>query len=225
MWAGLWVEVFGTTPGNLLKQMVGLGGLEPPTSPLSGARSSHLSYRPKSKNNFIILAGRPGAAQLQPIRASYRPETQPLLNEAHVWRGRASFRRFFDVAELCFVARQIFSQRAPNTLGVSRADDHAVQQFPLRAVWKNVDKIHRELFQIVVNHHQVAVLPLQFLLVRFDLHLALCWLLLIHCVSLPECRFELTTRHHASLVPPRCLRGAPPLFTKRNRRPIDTGLY
>jgi hypothetical protein len=27
--------------------MVGLGGLEPPTSPLSGARSNHLSYRPK----------------------------------------------------------------------------------------------------------------------------------------------------------------------------------
>jgi hypothetical protein len=26
--------------------MVGLGGLEPPTSPLSGVRSSHLSYRP-----------------------------------------------------------------------------------------------------------------------------------------------------------------------------------
>jgi hypothetical protein len=29
--------------------MVGLGGLEPPTSPLSGARSSHLSYRPNVK--------------------------------------------------------------------------------------------------------------------------------------------------------------------------------
>jgi hypothetical protein len=28
------------------EKMVGLGGLEPPTSPLSGARSSHLSYRP-----------------------------------------------------------------------------------------------------------------------------------------------------------------------------------
>jgi hypothetical protein len=27
-------------------RMVGLGGLEPPTSPLSGVRSSHLSYRP-----------------------------------------------------------------------------------------------------------------------------------------------------------------------------------
>ena len=27
--------------------MVGLGGLEPPTSSLSGMRSSHLSYRPR----------------------------------------------------------------------------------------------------------------------------------------------------------------------------------
>jgi hypothetical protein len=39
LWVGLWVEVFGATPGNLLKQMVGLGGLEPPTSPLSVLRS------------------------------------------------------------------------------------------------------------------------------------------------------------------------------------------
>ena len=29
-------------------QVVGLGGLEPPTSRLSGARSSQLSYRPKA---------------------------------------------------------------------------------------------------------------------------------------------------------------------------------
>src|SRR5579885_73174 len=40
--------------------MVGLGGLEPPTSPLSGARSSHLSYRPirtleeTAYNRFIL---------------------------------------------------------------------------------------------------------------------------------------------------------------------------
>jgi hypothetical protein len=27
-------------------ELVGLGGLEPPTSPLSGVRSNHLSYRP-----------------------------------------------------------------------------------------------------------------------------------------------------------------------------------
>ena len=29
--------------------VVGLGGLEPPASPLSGVRSNHLSYRPKMK--------------------------------------------------------------------------------------------------------------------------------------------------------------------------------
>lgn len=28
------------------KEMVGRGGLEPPTSRLSGVRSNHLSYRP-----------------------------------------------------------------------------------------------------------------------------------------------------------------------------------
>lgn len=32
---------------NQTSKVVGLGGLEPPTSPLSGARSNHLSYRPK----------------------------------------------------------------------------------------------------------------------------------------------------------------------------------
>ena len=37
--------------------MVGLGGLEPPTSPLSGVRSNHLSYKPslhkaKEKANY-----------------------------------------------------------------------------------------------------------------------------------------------------------------------------
>src|SRR5204862_6095474 len=74
-----------------------------------------------------------------------------------------------------------------------RADDHTVQQFSLCTVRKNIDKVHGELFQIVVNHHQVAVLPLQLFLVRFDLHLTLHRLLLIHFVSLPERRFELTT--------------------------------
>ena len=35
--------------------MVGLGGLEPPTSRLSGVRSSHLSYKPNfwSSKNFL----------------------------------------------------------------------------------------------------------------------------------------------------------------------------
>ena len=30
-------------------EMVGLGGLEPPTSRLSGVRSNHLSYKPKKR--------------------------------------------------------------------------------------------------------------------------------------------------------------------------------
>ena len=33
--------------------MVGLGGLEPPASPLSGVRSNHLSYRP----NVLVPGG------------------------------------------------------------------------------------------------------------------------------------------------------------------------
>ncbi len=34
---------------NCHSELVGLGGLEPPASPLSGVRSNHLSYRPKSE--------------------------------------------------------------------------------------------------------------------------------------------------------------------------------
>ncbi len=41
--------------------LVGLGGLEPPASPLSGVRSNHLSYRPKSRAlqdiNVVELVG------------------------------------------------------------------------------------------------------------------------------------------------------------------------
>ena len=35
------------TPKGINLKMVGLGGFEPPTSPLSGVRSNQLSYRPK----------------------------------------------------------------------------------------------------------------------------------------------------------------------------------
>ncbi len=34
--------------------MVGLGGLEPPTSPLSGVRSNHLSYRPVTHRSYRL---------------------------------------------------------------------------------------------------------------------------------------------------------------------------
>ncbi len=38
--------------------LVGLGGLEPPTSPLSGVRSNHLSYRPKISGSRVGGASR-----------------------------------------------------------------------------------------------------------------------------------------------------------------------
>jgi hypothetical protein len=45
--------------------VVGLGGLEPPTSPLSGARSNHLSYRPKK------------VAVARPSFSVYSPKAEP----------------------------------------------------------------------------------------------------------------------------------------------------
>ena len=47
--------------------MVGLGGLEPPTSPLSGARSSHLSYRPILRNNSNHPKPVEGSIYVQPV--------------------------------------------------------------------------------------------------------------------------------------------------------------
>ena len=49
------MSCFATTPGT---KVVGLGGLEPPASPLSGVRSNHLSYRPvwHGRQNEPILA-------------------------------------------------------------------------------------------------------------------------------------------------------------------------
>ena len=42
------VEAFNVCVRRTFR-VVGLGGLEPPASPLSGVRSNHLSYRPKSR--------------------------------------------------------------------------------------------------------------------------------------------------------------------------------
>ena len=43
---------FATNQKHLRAVLVGLGGLEPPTSPLSGVRSDQLSYRPKLNKGF-----------------------------------------------------------------------------------------------------------------------------------------------------------------------------
>ena len=37
--------------------LVGLGGVEPPTSPLSGVRSNRLSYRPKLVTLKVVCVG------------------------------------------------------------------------------------------------------------------------------------------------------------------------
>ena len=57
--------------------MVGLGGLEPPTSPLSGARSNHLSYRPKDLRSGGAdrdRTGDPLLAKQVLSQLSYSPE-------------------------------------------------------------------------------------------------------------------------------------------------------
>ncbi len=66
---------------------MGLGGIEPPTSPLSGVRSSHLSYRPMPAHFWWSWSGsnrRPpecksGAlpAELQPLRLQSPAERGP----------------------------------------------------------------------------------------------------------------------------------------------------
>src|SRR5262249_61796516 len=98
--------------------MVGLGGLEPPTSPLSGARSSHLSYRPKSCR-VQILAWLVSSCAIDRLCGDH------LLDETHIGRGTAAFGHFFNRAELYFVAIDVLSERAPDTLGVSWAYNHA----------------------------------------------------------------------------------------------------
>ena len=63
------------------KEMVGRGGLEPPTSRLSGVRSNHLSYRPSGH-----LAGGPiarGSARVEAAFADLRPHAYQACAAAH----------------------------------------------------------------------------------------------------------------------------------------------
>src|SRR5215469_11510576 len=60
--------------------MVGLGGLEPPTSSLSGMRSSHLSYRPKLCNWWSWSGSnrRPPECKSGALPAELQPQIPPL---------------------------------------------------------------------------------------------------------------------------------------------------
>jgi hypothetical protein len=111
-----------------------------------------------------------------------------LLDESH---GRRDyFRCFLDLPKLRLIPRDILTQRPPYPFCVTWAHDHALQQLPLRAVRKNINKVQRELFQVVVNHHQVTVFALQLFFVRLDLNLPLLSLplrrpLIVHVVLSP----------------------------------------
>ncbi len=47
-----YTPVTPSAPWNRARSLVGLGGVEPPTSPLSGARSNQLSYRPHDRTGM-----------------------------------------------------------------------------------------------------------------------------------------------------------------------------
>ena len=73
--------------------MVGLGGLEPPASPLSGVRSNHLSYRPgdararkdrKSGGASRDRTDDPLLAKQVLSQLSYGPVCRDALNAGHL---------------------------------------------------------------------------------------------------------------------------------------------
>jgi NAD(P)-dependent dehydrogenase (short-subunit alcohol dehydrogenase family) len=101
-----------------------------------------------------VNAGCFGICELFPTHNPF-----PLLYKSHVW-CRAAFGHFLDGAELGFIAGNVLAQRAKNPLRMTRADDHAFKQLALLPVGKYVDKVERKLLEIMVNHHQVAVLAL-----------------------------------------------------------------
>src|SRR5208283_1869831 len=107
-----------------------------------------------------------------------------LLHKSDVRGGRGAFRAFLDCPILRLEARNVFAQRPPDAFSVAGADNNAGQQFALQCIGKHVYEIQRELFGVVVDHHQVAVQPLQFLFIGFDLNLSLrrC-LFFVHSVS------------------------------------------
>ncbi len=64
-----------------MKSLVGLGRLELPTSPLSGVRSSHLSYRPNGRDFIISESMRPAALSSAALIVSLLQPTNRCLRE------------------------------------------------------------------------------------------------------------------------------------------------
>src|SRR5579884_3489153 len=54
---------------------------------------------------------------------------------------------------------------------MSRRNDRAGHELAVRAIRKDIDEMHGELFRIVMNHDEIAEMPNQFAFVGFNLHL------------------------------------------------------
>ncbi len=54
--------------------MVGLGGFEPPTSPLSGVRSNQLSYRPNVCMHQVTCVGTPPTVLMAIVKEVIQPQ-------------------------------------------------------------------------------------------------------------------------------------------------------
>ncbi len=65
----------GNPAASAATAMVGLGGLEPPTSPLSGVRSNHLSYRPHASSPGRTAAAPDGTGR--PRQCAWAPTRRP----------------------------------------------------------------------------------------------------------------------------------------------------
>jgi hypothetical protein len=73
-------------PDNVYR-LVGLGGLEPPTSPLSGVRSNHLSYRP---SDWVSSATQLVAQRHLDPHKGFAPQSGRSVARAHQSRMLAS---------------------------------------------------------------------------------------------------------------------------------------
>ena len=97
-----------------LHQVVGLGGLEPPASPLSGVRSNHLSYRPTKVEceDWWSLSGsnrRPPACKAGALPAELKPRN---TGHAHA-RSRLRGARWMQetCADACETAQTVIAQK------------------------------------------------------------------------------------------------------------------
>ena len=68
-------ELVWTNLGEVLPRIVvGLGGFEPPTSPLSGVRSNQLSYRPMSAQYQVTCEDAPPTTSTAIVKEVIQPQ-------------------------------------------------------------------------------------------------------------------------------------------------------